>query len=255
MVTEANSKMEIKSKMIELVKIDDNVIPAIREVNRDTESYKLLENAIKKDGQRNPIIIRKLTEEEKSKVKEGVEYGIIDGHHRYQIALENNQESIHAEIDEEKPSRIRDIILAFRLNGTSIRMTPIEKGRVIYDLMKIYKDEETEKKVDEIGEEVFGLKTAMAYRCYQAYRKSIGECEQKPDTKTKFKVEKLYEAFKELHKDKIDIDSMSIEDSVGQLEAIRAIEGQLRFYKEMLLSKKGVKEAYKSQSKKSTKPE
>ena len=192
-----------------------------------SRAYRILEHAIKQDGQLNPILIRQLTDTEKQTAKEGAVYGIIDGHHRYQIALENNQESILAEIDEEKPSRIRDIILAFRLNGTSIRMTPIEKGRVIYDLMKIYKDEETEKKVDEIGEEVFGLKTAMAYRCYQAYRKSIGECEQKPDIKTKFKVEKLYEAFKELHKDKIDIDNMSIEDSVGQLEAIRAIEGQL----------------------------
>lgn len=248
MVTEANSKMEIKSKMIEIVKIDDNVIPAIREVNRDTENYKLLENAIKKDGQRNPIIIRKLTEEEKAKVKEGVEYGIIDGHHRYQIALENHQESILAEIDEEKPSRIRDIILAFRLNGTSIRMTPIEKGKVIYDLMKIYKDEGKEKKVDEIGEEVFGLKTAMAYRCYQIYRKSIGESDKtQKSAKEKFVISTLFEAVGKLPKsqDDINLDNMSIEDSVGQLEAIRAIEGQLRFYKEILLSKEGVKEAYK----------
>ena len=249
------TKLGIKTEMIKLNEIDDNIIPGIRKVNRDKESYKLLENAIAKDGQRNPIIIRKLTEEEKIKAKKGAEYGIIDGHHRYQIAREKNQESILAEIDEEEASPIRDVILAFRLNGTSIRMTPIEKGKVIYDLMEIYKDKGIEKKVDEIGEEVFGLKTAMAYRCYQAYRKFIGEYEQKSDTKTKFKVEILYEAFEKLPKNEININSMSIEDSVSQLEAIRAIEGQLRFYKEMLLSKEGVKETYKKQSKKEIKSE
>lgn len=60
------------SEMIPLDKIDDSVITAIRNIKKDDETYKLLESAIKKDGQRHPITVRKLTDEEKAKAKENL---------------------------------------------------------------------------------------------------------------------------------------------------------------------------------------
>ena len=87
------------SEMIPLDKIDDSVITAIRNIKKDDETYKLLESAIKKDGQRHPITVRKLTGEEKEKSNSNAEYGIIDGHHRFSVAKNLGNTEISAEID------------------------------------------------------------------------------------------------------------------------------------------------------------
>lgn len=243
--------MDIKSEMVKLVEIDDHAILPIRDVKDDKEGYKLLKSAIELDGQRHPIVIRLLTEDEKNKVVSGAKYGIIDGHHRFAIAKENNQESILAEIDDEKASPIRDAQLALQLNGTAIRMSPIEKGEVIDRLIKLYGKQNETKNAGEIGKIVFGLQTAMAYRCYQEYRKSKGEVstgtEKAP--KKRFTIQDLHEAIGKLPKtqEELNIDEMTTDESVEQLKAISIIESQLRFYKAMLSSKEGVKEAYKDQ--------
>ena len=137
------------SQMIPIDKIDDSIITLIREIKKDDESFKLLESAIKKDGQRHPITIRKLTDKEKA--DSNAEYGIIDGHHRFQIAKNLDHSEISAEIDEVEASPIRDMTLALQLNNTSIRMTPVEKGKVIYDLINLYSDVGQKKRAEEIG--------------------------------------------------------------------------------------------------------
>ena len=155
-------------KNILLDEIDDQVLHKIRSVDEASEAYRILENAINKDGQRNPITLRFLTEEEKSKARKGAIYGIIDGHHRFHIARKFNRKTILVEVDDTPSDPIRDTTLAFRMNTTSIRMSPVEKGKVICDLM-----EETKLDKKEIGKLVFGLKTAMIYRCVQKYEESI----------------------------------------------------------------------------------
>ena len=138
-----------------------------------SRAYRILEHAIKQDGQLNPILIRQLTDTEKQTAKEGAVYGIIDGHHRYQIALENNQKSILAEIDTGSPSEYRDMELALRLNISNIAMSTVEKGEVIYNIIKVQnKDSLNEVDVAEIGQKLFGIKTSMTYRCLNAYKKA-----------------------------------------------------------------------------------
>ena len=153
---------------VKLTEIDSEIISNIRKLKKKSRAYKILEHAIKQDGQLHPILIRQLTDTEKQTAKEGAMYGIIDGHHRYQIALENNQESILAEIDTGSPSDYRDMELALRLNVSNISMSTIEKGEVIYNIIKVQnKDSLNDVDVAEIGQKLFGIKTSMTYRCWQ----------------------------------------------------------------------------------------
>ena len=240
------------TQMVELYRIDPDVITSIRDIKSYIEDYKILESAIKKDGQRNPITVRYLTDEERGRARSGAEFGIIDGHHRFDIASKNNFEKVLVEIEHGEPSPIRDSMLAFQLNTTSIKMSPAEKGKVIHDLLKLYEDRGEKKTAHEIGQEVFGLQTAMAYRCLQEYKKIIGAVNKRERKRNKgFVVKTLRDEVNRLPKVQKDVDiaEKSIEDCVSQLNAIRNIESQLRFYKETLLAKEGVKERYKSQSK------
>lgn len=159
------------TRFVDMSKIDPDIVFKIRTVSdAESERYQILKNAIESDGQKYPIVIRRLTSDEMAvSTKRGAEYGIIDGHHRFEIAKSQGKSEILAEIDNNKADEYHDIALAFRLNESSIKMTPIEKGRVIYNLMK------GEKTADQIGEEIFGLKVAMAYRCVNLYKQSIGE--------------------------------------------------------------------------------
>ena len=161
------------SLMVKMTEIDSEVISNIRKLKKKSRAYKILEHSIKQDGQLNPILIRQLTDTEKQSAKEGAVYGIIDGHHRYQIALENNQESILAEIDTSSPSDYRDMELALRFNISNIAMSTVEKGEVIYNIIKVQnKDSLNEVDVAEIGQKLFGIKTSMTYRCLNAYKKA-----------------------------------------------------------------------------------
>lgn len=180
-------------RAINLNEIDFDVIPKIRPVNDKTEEYRILENAINADGQRNPITIRLLTEAEKNKAHSGAIYGIIDGHHRFHIAQKFNRDTILAQVDDTSSDPIHDAMLAFRMNATSIRMSPAERGKVICDLMKA-----TNCDMNEIGERVFGLRTSMIYRCIQKYKESIGE----PTIKKPRKQEQRFEpvVFRDLMK-------------------------------------------------------
>ena len=57
---------------IPLDEIDLGVIEVVREMKKkNNRDYRRLKNAIEKDGQQQPIIIRTLTEDEKSKLSKG----------------------------------------------------------------------------------------------------------------------------------------------------------------------------------------
>lgn len=240
------------SQMIDLAKIDDSIIVGIRNIKKDDESYKLLEGAIKKDQQRHPITVRRLTDEEKAKSNSNAEFGIIDGHHRFKIAQNLGKTEIDAEIDEAEASPVRDLSLALQLNNTSVRMTPVEKGKVIYDLINLYEKMGQKKNAEEIGQEVFGLQTSMAYKCLQDYKRANNLTTPKTETgKSKFSVNSLQDAIKKLPTDENAIKNTDIQNCVDQLNVIRDVESQLRFYKSLLYDKDGVKEAYKNQKQKS----
>ena len=58
-----------------LFEIDENIIKKVREIDESSDNYVILKNTIIEDGQRYPIVLRKLTEEEKSRAKPRAIYG------------------------------------------------------------------------------------------------------------------------------------------------------------------------------------
>ena len=219
-VNENNSGTVSQVVSILLNKIDDTVIPPIREVDRESVAYKKLSYAIQENGQLHPITVRKLTEDERKDT--GAEYGIIDGHHRFSIAGDKNEPSILATVVDDPPEeerKYRDTVMAYRMNESSKQMTSVEKGKVIDDLMKI-----TDKEPKEIGEEVFGLKRAMSYRLLNTYRKSLGENTiEKP---REIDWESFNQALKELPKTQ---DAINPDTRKSQLKAVKTVQQQLRY--------------------------
>lgn len=183
-----------KYHYILLSEIDESIIKKVREIDELSDSYVILKNTIIEDGQRYPIVLRKLTEEEKSRAKPSASYGIIDGHHRYHIAVKSNKEEILADVitdNGELGNSLFDVKLALRLNESSIKMTNEEKGKLIYEMML-----ETGKNAQTVALELFGVKISMAYRCLNAYKKSIGEkVVFKTKKQSEFKMKKLKAAW------------------------------------------------------------
>jgi len=230
------------SKQIKLREIDPLAITTVRKLKDKNNAYKILKFSIEQDGQRNPIIIRLLTEDEKKAAhKDGAKYGIIDGHHRYDIAQKNNKDTILADIDVEPPSEYRDMKLALRFNNTNIRMTPLEKGEVIYKLLKANQQDPTiQNNIDEIGEELFGMKTSMTYLCLKKYRESIGERTiEKPRETININMDnphvldEITETMSFMALEHPNI--ATTDDCKSQLEKISSIEKNLRAYKKALL--------------------
>lgn len=171
-------------------------------------------------------------------------YGIIDGHHRYQVALDTHQEEILADIvpdsDVLETDPFRDLRLAVRLNESATKMTDIEKGKVIYELIR-----QTGKDAPRVAMEIFGVKTSMAYHCLNAYKKSIGETViSKPRRPVDFDRERLAEACLAFHKHTSD--PKNVDEYVTYLDEILTLERELRKYKKILLAQDGVRLAFDS---------
>lgn len=221
----------VNSKNIPLQEIDEKVIENIREVNPNSTEYKKLKYALEKDGQIHPITVRILTEDERNAAEnKSAVYGIIDGHHRFSIAKELHQETILAtevertELDQE----YHDKVLAYRLNESSIKMTPIEKGHVIYDLIK--NNKKSPREVEKVGEEVFGLKKSMSYFAVNTYRKSIGENTVSKPRENKFNAKTLRNLLTQIPKNTKDI-STDENKKKEQLDALKALQAQLKYLK------------------------
>lgn len=134
------------------------------------------------------------------------------------------------ELNEQYGNTIRDIKLALRLNESSIKMTNEEKGKIIYELMC-----ETGKSAPDIADEIFGVKTSMAYRCLNAYKKSIGEhVISKPRKTVNFEIKHLKSAWKPISK--LKELPINAEDCISCLNDVIAFEKELRKYKRFLLA-------------------
>ena len=229
--------MPEQCRLISLDKIDENVITKVRDLNEQSETFKILENSIKEDSQRHPIILRLLNEDEKRLSKSGTIYGIIDGHHRYHIALRINRKEILANVipnNEEFGNSLSDVKLALRLNESSIKMTNDEKGKIIYDVMR-----KTGMDIQTIALELFGVKISMAYRYLNAYKKSIGEkVISKPKKQSEFRMKDLKVAWRPISK--IKEIPLNVDDCISCLEDIQNFEKELRKCKQTLLAQEGV---------------
>ena len=182
-----------------------------------------------------------------------IKYGIIDGHHRYMIAEELKKDRILAIVDKGEKSEIRDIILAMRFNESSIKMTSIQKGKVIYDLLKSVNGESNEKIVANIGMNLFGLKSSMTYRCLNIYKKSINEKTVEKPRENKFDQSEIVEICNLLPKDLSNLAGISSEDGLKQLENIRKIEQQLGYLKKTISSLEQMKLAIKAKKRENIK--
>ena len=205
---------------IELNKIDETVIPPIREVDKGSIAYKKLSYAIQENGQLHPITVRRLTEDERKDTD--AEFGIIDGHHRFAIVADKHESSILATVIDTPPEEDRkyqDTVMAYRMNESSKQMTSVEKGKVINDLMV-----STGKELSEIGEEVFGLKRAMSYRLVSSYKKSVGENTiEKP---REMDWNGFIQALDELPRTQ---EAINPDTRKSQLKAVKTVQQQLRY--------------------------
>lgn len=238
--------------MIDLNKIDPAAISPIRGMNEESDSFKILEHAISQDSQQYPIVIRKLTEEEKrvDGVAQEAEYGIIDGHHRYKIAQANAQDKILATVldyvpSEERDIKLEDVKMALRMNS-AIPMTTLQKGEILYRLI-----EETGKTVEDLGKELFGLAKSMAYRCLNAYKRknNISTVTKKREKKLNAQmIVDINEAWSKVPHDEKDVDTNDAEKCAEQLRNIESLEKHLAKLRRVLLAQEGVQDILKNSS-------
>lgn len=236
--------------MIDLNKIDPTAISPIRGINEESDSFKILEHAISQDSQQYPIVIRKLTEEEKrvDGVAQEAEYGIIDGHHRYKIAQANAQDKILATVldyvpSEERDIKLEDVKMALRMNS-AIPMTTLQKGEILYRLI-----EETGKTVEDLGKELFGLAKSMAYRCLNAYKRknNISTVTKKREKKLNAQmIVDINEAWSKVPHDEKDVDTNDAEKCAEQLRNIESLEKHLAKLRRVLMAQEGVQDILKN---------
>ena len=102
---------QIQILTIPLHQIADEAIKnaQIRSVNLNMPSSQILKKQLQDEGQKVPIIVRKLRENETT--DSGAIYGILDGHHRVAILRELCGEEVEAELVESE-NEVTDLIKA-----------------------------------------------------------------------------------------------------------------------------------------------
>ena len=142
----------------------------------------------------------------------------------------NGQDTISAEVYEcggdEQNSAYRDIAMAYRLNEATIKMTALDKGKVIYDLLEQSKGEgsgktASRKEVAEIGDAAL-----------RKYKNSQGiETIDKP-RESVFTIEKFQETLSGLPQTQEELDDSQKRSE--QLEAVKKTQQQLKQLKKLL---------------------
>lgn len=228
--------------MLKLSEIDPTVI---RNTNLrfkiEEERLNTLRKTIEEDSQRDPITVRKLTEEELKSATDGAIYGIIDGHGRYMVAQEAGRDEILACIEPYTDDKT-DITLAARLNFAHAELKPIEKGKILYMLIRELGEKPTKEKVGEIGDSVFGLAVSSSYRYLRMWKLSEEGQKQviadggKPAKEAvsealDFSTEALEYSWNGIS---YDSDIHTYRDCVFQVDAIIDLEKRLKAYKDSL---------------------
>jgi len=236
----------MEAQMIPMEKISPTAIKQIRSVSEKSNAFRELREAIRADGQHYPIIIRKLTEEERS--QEGIspenEYGILDGHHRYDIASFDTQKEILASVlDYDTPNdaverKIADTRIALIMNA-SVPMTALQKGKVLFEL-----SEETNKNVVELGERIFGIKASMSYHYVNRYKKQhhirtvIKRREHAIDEQM---LNDLSDSWNQIPHELSEFDFNDASKCMSQIDKIKVLKEKLNVIEKVLLAQDSVK--------------
>ena len=240
----------METQMIPLNKIAPEAIKGIRSVRDETNSFQNLREAIRREGQLSPIIIRRLATDEIEAVKERypqseAEYGIIDGQNRFYLASFERQDEILATIlDNNTPQdaterKIADTRIALNMNS-AIPMSVLQKGKVIYDL-----EQETGRDITELGLLLFNVKSSMAYRYVQEYKKhkdirrTIKKREKAIDAQI---LNDLAEAWNKIPHEESAFDFNDAKKCMEQIDLIKDLENKLGVIRRVLLAQDTVKE-------------
>ena len=241
----------MEAQLIPMEKINPTAIKRIRSVSESSNAFRELREAIRADGQHYPIIIRRLTEEERS--QEGIspetEYGILDGHHRYEIAsLDMKKEILASVLDCDAPNdtverRISDTRIALIMNA-NVPMTALQKGKVLFEL-----SEETNKNVVELGERIFGIKASMSYHYVNRYKKQhhirtvIKRREHAIDAQM---LNDLSDSWNQIPHELSEFDFDDASKCMSQIDKIKVLKDKLNVIEKVLLSQDSVKSERRS---------
>lgn len=236
--------------MIPLNKIDPDAIKGIRLVKDESNSFQNLREAIRREGQRYPIIIRRLTTDEIEAVKSRhpdseAEYGIIDGQNHFSLAAFERDETILATVLEDDipqdatERKIADTRMALNMNS-AIPMSVLQKGKVIYDL-----EQETGKDITELGFLFFNVKSSMAYRYVQEYKNHKGikrTVKQRKKAIDSQILNDLAEAWNKIPHEESAFDFNDAKKCMEQIELIKDLENKLGVIRRVLFAQDTVKE-------------
>lgn len=204
----------------------------LREISSE-EDYNLLKKGIDEDGQQDPIMLRKLTPEEQEKAGTKSKYGILDGHHRYDIAKKNQQQTILAQIDDTERTPEEEKIFAARKNFSRVNMQTWEKGKVIVQLAKA-----KDMKVEDVGAKIFGLKRRMVFICTKAYQEHENGTDRKQPVPTPtYDIQSLRDAWNKLGLR----DSSSPTSNAELYNAVRELAEVAKVYAAYLYRQPGVR--------------
>lgn len=117
---------------IKLTNIDPTAIKAtnIRTVNEKDD--KMIKNSIFEKGLIYPILVRKLTAEEKEEANTKAEYGIIDGHRRYEAVKKLSGKAVKC-IEYSHPEDNKTALIS---NVARLQMNELDKAKAVYEITK-----------------------------------------------------------------------------------------------------------------------
>lgn len=221
--------MENNFLELPLRKISDSAIKVsqIRAVDKNSTHYTALVKQIKIDGQKIPIMIRRLRAQE---ITEEYEYGILDGHHRFAALQELGKEKILAEVVESE-NEITDLIKSTAPNLTHNSLAGWQIGEILVKLKAM-----TNRKLEYVAAD-FGIARSTAFKYQAAYKKhSEKDVVERNETKSQIQYDprELQQVIKNFN---CDDETDTLESYDRKMAQVKVLTDQLTAYKRYLRDK------------------
>lgn len=221
-------------KTIKLTEIDPTAITTanLREVTED-DKFKFLCDQIKNEGQRNPIVIRKLRKNESTQPE--TKYGILDGHHRYSALLSLNFETANC-IEVESDNDTEDLIKAAAYNLSHKNLEMWEIGKILVELQ-----ERTKEKLEVVAQR-FNIARSTAFKYKKEYSKHMSpasKTEKPPKILAKYDYKTLTDYIQKLsQKPGTSTECQNHLDQINHIEALlsdykKKLKAQLKDFKKL----------------------
>src|SRR5262245_37817198 len=119
---------QIRVAVIPLDKIRENAV-ALRQVDRESEAYICLVDSVRNRGILNPILVREITNPESGETL----YGLVDGLHRWNAAIDAGLKEIPVQIIDMNQAEVEEAQIIGNVHKIETR--PIEYTRQLERLM------------------------------------------------------------------------------------------------------------------------